>query len=198
MQKALTQMNVQLANVISDLSGVTGQLIVRAIVGGERDPQKLAALRDRRIHASSEEVAKSLQGNWRPELLFLVKQEVDTYDTYQKRIAECDGQLQQQLASFASAASAVAAAPVTEPQADEQPKETRVNDPCRFSFIRKHDNLPEYQPRGGTQETPPWGAVDDVFRGFSPRLRWEGAVFRDLGCTGKRNVQNVRKQGGTP
>jgi len=60
MQKALTQMSVQLANVISDLSGVTGQLIVRAIVGGERDPQKLAALRDRRVHASSEEVAKSL------------------------------------------------------------------------------------------------------------------------------------------
>jgi transposase len=126
MQKALTQMNVQLANVISDLSGVTGQLIVRAIVGGERDPQKLAALRDRRVRASSEEVAKSLEGNWRPELLFLVKQEVDTYDTYQKRIAECDEQLQQQLASFASAASAAASAPVTEAQGDEQPKEATV------------------------------------------------------------------------
>ncbi len=59
MQKALTQMNVQLANGISDLSGLTGQLIVRAIVGGERDPQKLAKLRDRRIQASPEEVAKS-------------------------------------------------------------------------------------------------------------------------------------------
>jgi hypothetical protein len=77
MQKALTQMNVQLANVISDLGGLTGQLIVRAIVRGERDPQKLAALRDRRMQASPEEVAKSLEGNWRPELLFLVKQEVD-------------------------------------------------------------------------------------------------------------------------
>jgi transposase len=126
MQKALTQMNVQLANVISDLSGVTGQLIVRAMVGGERDPQKLAALRDRRVHASADEVAKSLEGNWRPELLFLVKQEVDTYDTYQQRIAECDEQLQQQLASFASAASAVAAAPVTESQGDEQPKKANA------------------------------------------------------------------------
>jgi hypothetical protein len=85
MQKALTQMNVQLANVISDLSGLTGQLIVRAIVGGERDPQKLAKLRDRRIQASPEEVAKSLEGNWRPELLFLVKQEVDTYDTWSRK-----------------------------------------------------------------------------------------------------------------
>src|ERR1700682_3733189 len=60
MQKALTQMNLQLANVISDLSGVTGQKIVRAIVAGERDPRKLAELRDARIQASQEEIAKSL------------------------------------------------------------------------------------------------------------------------------------------
>lgn len=126
MQKALTQMNVQLANVISDLSGLTGQLIVRAIVGGERDPQKLAQLRDPRIQASPEEVAKSLEGDWRPELLFLVKQEVDTYDTYQKRIAECDEQLQQQLASFASVTPEVAAAPVTPVQGDEQPKPAKA------------------------------------------------------------------------
>ena len=126
MQKALTQMNVQLANVISDLSGLTGQLIVRAIVGGERDPQKLAELRDPRIQASPEEVAKSLEGNWRPELLFLVKQEVDTYDTYQKRIAECDEQLQQQLASFVSVAPEVAAAPVTQVQDDDQPKPAKA------------------------------------------------------------------------
>jgi transposase len=66
MQKALTQMNLQLANVISDLSGVTGQKIVRAIVAGERDPRKLAELRDARIQASQEEIAKSLEGNWRP------------------------------------------------------------------------------------------------------------------------------------
>jgi transposase len=122
----LTQMNVQLANVISDLSGLTGQLIVRAIVSGERDPQKLAALRDRRIHASAGAVAKSLEGNWRPELLFLVKQEVATYDTYQKRITECDEQLQQQLASFASIATGVADAPVTEPQGDERPNKTKA------------------------------------------------------------------------
>jgi transposase len=119
-------MNVQLANVISDLSGLTGQLIVRAIVGGERDPQKLAELRDPRIQASPEEVAKSLEGDWRPELLFLVKQEVDTYDTYQKRIAECDQQLQQQLASFASVAPEVAAAPVTQVQGDDQPKQAKA------------------------------------------------------------------------
>jgi len=102
MQKALTQMNLQLANVISDLSGVTGQKIVPAIVAGERDPRKLAELRDARIQASQEEIAKSLEGNWRPELVFVLKQEVDMYDTYQQRIAECDQQLQKHLATFAN------------------------------------------------------------------------------------------------
>jgi len=98
MQKALTQMNVQLANVISDISGLTGQAIIRAIVAGDRDPKKLAGLSDRRVHASQEEIAKSLEGNWRPELLFVLQQEVDMYDAYQKRIVACDQQLQKQLA----------------------------------------------------------------------------------------------------
>jgi transposase len=100
MQKALTQMNVQLVNVISDVSGLTGQTIVRSIVAGEHDPRKLAELSDPRIHASCEEIAKSLEGNWRPELLFVLQQEVEMYDTYQQRIAECDQQLQKHLASF--------------------------------------------------------------------------------------------------
>src|SRR6266446_5548307 len=100
MQKVLTQMNVQLANVISDLSGLTGQAIVRAILVGERDPWRLAQLSDARIQASRQEIAKSLEGNWRPELLFVLGQEVEMYDTYQRRIAECDQQLQNHLASF--------------------------------------------------------------------------------------------------
>jgi len=100
MQKALTQMNVQLANVISDISGLTGQAITRAIVAGERNPLKLAMLSDPRVHASQEEIAKSLEGNWRPELLFVLHPELDMYDTYQKRIAECDQRLQKHLASF--------------------------------------------------------------------------------------------------
>jgi transposase len=73
MQKALTQMNVQLANVISDVSGLTGQAIIRAMVAGESDPRKSAELSDPRIQASREEVAKSLEGNWRPELLFVLQ-----------------------------------------------------------------------------------------------------------------------------
>jgi len=70
MQKALTKMNVQLANVISDISGVSGQAIISAILQGERDPYELAALVDYRVRASREEIARSLEGNWRPDVLF--------------------------------------------------------------------------------------------------------------------------------
>src|ERR1700680_4303461 len=73
----LTQMNIQLANVISDLSGLTGQTIVRAILAGERDSKKLAELSHPQIRATREEIARSLEGNWRPELLFLLKQEME-------------------------------------------------------------------------------------------------------------------------
>src|SRR5262249_33842004 len=101
MQKSLTQMNLQLANVISDLSGVTGMAIVRAIVTGERDPKKLAELTDPLVRTSRDEIAKSLEGNWRPELLFVLKQELEIYDAYQRRITECDQQLQKHLGGFA-------------------------------------------------------------------------------------------------
>jgi transposase len=100
MQKVLTQMNIQLANVISDLSGLTGQTIVRAILAGVRDSKKLAELSHPQIRATREEIARSLEGNWRPELLFLLKQEMEMYDTYQRRIAECDKELEAHLKSF--------------------------------------------------------------------------------------------------
>ena len=111
MQKALTQMNLQLANVISDLSGTTGQKIVRAIVAGERDPQKLAEFRDSRIKASHEQIAKSLEGNWRSELIFVLQQQIEMYDAYQRRIAECDQQLQRHLARFSEHANRAATPP---------------------------------------------------------------------------------------
>src|SRR6202165_1210033 len=99
-QKALTQMNLQLANVISDLSGKTGLQILRAVVNGERDPAKLADFRDPRIKASREDIIASLRGNWRAELLFQVKQELARYDFFQTQIAECDRELEQQLQSL--------------------------------------------------------------------------------------------------
>jgi transposase len=101
MQKALTQMNIQLANVISDLSGWTGQRIVRAILAGERDPDTLAALSHPGIHATRDTIAKSLEGTWQPDLLFVLQQEVAMYDAYQHRIAECDQALEQHLKGVA-------------------------------------------------------------------------------------------------
>ncbi len=97
MQKALTQMNIQLANVISDVVGDTGQRIVRSIIAGERDPQKLASMRDGRIKASEEEIAKSLHGNWRQEHLFALKQAVALFDAYAEQLRQCDHQLEQML-----------------------------------------------------------------------------------------------------
>jgi len=93
MQKALTQMNIQLANAISDVSGVTGQAIIRAILGGERDPYKLADLRDYRVQASREEIARSLEGTWREEDLFELQDAVDRYDFCQQQMRRCDGKL---------------------------------------------------------------------------------------------------------
>lgn len=90
MQKVLTEMNVQLANVISDISGLTGTAIIQAILDGERDRYKLADLADVRIRATREEIARSLEGNWRKELLFILKQERNLYEIYQQQIAECD------------------------------------------------------------------------------------------------------------
>src|SRR5271156_3625362 len=71
-QKALTQMNIQLANVLSDVSGMTGQAIIQAILAGERDPHKLAVFRDPRVKASEEQIARSLEGNWEEDLLFVL------------------------------------------------------------------------------------------------------------------------------
>jgi transposase len=97
MQKALAQMNLQLANVISDLVGATGQKILRAIVAGERDGQTLAALKDARIHASADDIAKSLQGNWRDEHLFALKQALSAFDFYATQLLECDRAIEAQL-----------------------------------------------------------------------------------------------------
>jgi len=96
-QKALTQMNIQLANVLSDVSGLTGQAIIKAILGGQRDPHQLAALRDPRVQASEEDVARSLEGHWQPDLLFVLKQEQEGYEFCQQQMAECDHQLEQYL-----------------------------------------------------------------------------------------------------
>lgn len=94
MQKALTQMNVQLHHVIDDLTGITGMAIVDAILNGQRDPSELARLRDPRIKANPETIRKSLVGNWREEHLFTLKQSRSLYTAYQQQIAACDREIE--------------------------------------------------------------------------------------------------------
>ena len=94
MQKAMTLMNIQLSQAISDVAGVTGQKIVRAILAGERDPMVLAAYRDSRIKASEEEIAASLQGTWKAEHLLALKQAMGRYDFFAEQLQECDQQIE--------------------------------------------------------------------------------------------------------
>ena len=131
MQKALTQMNVQLANVLSDISGTTGQAIIKAILGGERDPRELAAYRDPRVKASEEEIAAHLEGNWQEDLLFVLQQEHEGYEFCQKQMQECDRQLEQYLAQMEDRS-----------QGAELPEETR-----KGRLKKKKGNAPQFELR---------------------------------------------------
>ena len=97
MQKALTQMNVQLDNVLSDIMGKTGQLIVRAIVAGERDGAALAKFRDGRCKADETTIAASLRGNWRGEHLFALQQALARHDVLQGQIEACEARIDSEL-----------------------------------------------------------------------------------------------------
>src|ERR1700684_3977629 len=94
MQKALTEMNVQLHHVVTDITGATGLRIIRAILGGERNPAVLARMRDSRCHASVETIEKALAGNYRSEHLFALEQALALYDTYQQKASACDTRIQ--------------------------------------------------------------------------------------------------------
>lgn len=97
MQKALTLMNLQLHHVLSDISGVTGLKIIRAIVAGERDPDALASMRDVRCRESLQTIRAALVGNYQPEHVFALSQAVALFDSYQDRIADCDQQIENSL-----------------------------------------------------------------------------------------------------
>lgn len=101
MQKALTQMNIKLQHVVSDITGVTGLAILRAILAGERDPATLAQLRDYRCKHDEATIARALQGNWREEHLLALAQAVALYDVYHQKRTECDRQIETYLQTFA-------------------------------------------------------------------------------------------------
>ena len=111
MQKALTQMNLQLHHVVTDITGVTGMAIIRAIVAGERDPATLAAMRDPRCHATVETIRQALVGNDREEHIFALTQAVELYDFYQAKVAECDTRIQAVLERLRQAAPISAGRP---------------------------------------------------------------------------------------
>ena len=94
MQKALLQMNIQLSQALSDVTGQTGQHIIRAIVAGERDPFKLAKLRNYRCKKDEAEIAKALTGTWRDEHLFVLKQALELYDFYSSQLHACDTEIE--------------------------------------------------------------------------------------------------------
>jgi transposase len=102
MQKALSQMNLQLHHVLSDLTGQSGLAIVDAILAGERNPQVLAQLRDPRVKARAETMAKALVGDYRREHLFTLRQSLQAYRHYQQLVAACDQEIEAYLQEFDS------------------------------------------------------------------------------------------------
>jgi transposase len=103
MHKALSQMNIQLANVVSDISGVTGMKIMRAIVAGELSPKRLSSYRDKRCKQKQITIEKSLEGNYRQEHVFALKQALELYDFYKLKIADCDKQIEAKLQELSPA-----------------------------------------------------------------------------------------------
>lgn len=103
MQKAMEQMNLKLDNVFSDILGKSGQAIIKAILGGERDPYRLSLLADRRCHKSPDEIVRSLQASWDEAHLFELQQSYSLYGYYQEMIAECDGKIEELTARYAGA-----------------------------------------------------------------------------------------------
>ena len=130
MQKALTQMNVKLHQVISDITGKTGMTIVEAIVGDERDPRKLAQFRDPRTKADEETIALSLEGHWQEEHIFELTQALELYRVYQAKIAECDREIETQMGRFDDHSGGAAPA--------EQPRRNRIQGNAPRFDVRGH------------------------------------------------------------
>jgi transposase len=129
MQKALVQMNVQLPLVVSDITGETGLRILRDIVAGQRDPQPLAQHRNYRCRASAEEIVAALTGNYRPEHVFALRQNLEAFDHYQRQLAACDTAIEAYLQTLAAHA-----APVTTPLPPPRPRQKPRNNEPRFEL----------------------------------------------------------------
>jgi transposase len=127
MLKALEQMNVKLGTVVNDITGVTGMAIIKAILKGQRDPERLAKLRDERCKRTQAEIARALYGNWREEHLFALQQAVALYEFYRQQLSECDQRLTKYLGTMPDQSNGK---PLGEPRRRGQ--KPRANEP-RFA-----------------------------------------------------------------
>jgi len=112
MQKALVQMNIHIHKVISDISGLSGMAIIRAILAGERDGKALAQLANYRVKRSKEEIAQALTGNWREEQLYVLGDHLEIYEQYQRRIAACDQRIEAYLIQLGSMQNPAHSSPI--------------------------------------------------------------------------------------
>jgi len=136
MQKALDQMNIQLHHVISDITGVTGLAIIDSILDGERDPRRLARLRDRRIKASEQTIAEALVGDYRAEHLFVLRQSLKAYRQYQQWIVDCDREIEKQLKQLEGKIDAVQQALAGPKEIRRKPQGNEVHFDLRSQLYR--------------------------------------------------------------
>jgi hypothetical protein len=122
MQKALMQMNLQLPLVVSDITGVTGLRILRDIVAGHHDPQRLAEHRDYRCRASKADIIAALTGNYRPEHLFVLQQNLELFDACQAQLATCDRAIEAHVQTL-TAQRPMPATPLPDPRVTKKPRE---------------------------------------------------------------------------
>lgn len=136
MQKSLDQMNVRVHRAVSDLDGVTGMAILRAIAQGERDPHRLATLRHRRCQTSEAEIAAQLTGHWRADHLFSLQQGLHMYDAITARLAASDEEIQRQLALMTPDDRRDADAPPPSNANKAKAMQTRGDHPVRHALYR--------------------------------------------------------------
>lgn len=136
MQKSLDQMNVRIHRAVSDLDGVTGMRILRAIVAGERDAEKLAQLRDQRCQKNEEEIAEQLQGHWREDHLFSLEQALKMYDAIQERIAAYEQEIQRKLGEMTPPERRDAAAPKLQKRPKAKAIQKRGQEPRRQALYQ--------------------------------------------------------------
>jgi transposase len=167
MQKALTQMNLKLQDVLSDITGVTGLAIVRDILAGVRDPHRLAAHRDGRCKASAQEIIAALTANYRAEHLFALRQNFEGFEFYLRQIAQCDQAIEVQLTKLAQTRQPPAQAlPAAKPRPKPSKNEPRVELRAPLHRITGGADLSQIDGIG------PYGALQLIAEIGTDMSRW--------------------------